>query len=98
MGASREFVTPSPTTRLTHPDPEYPIAPPSPPSVYMSMPVTDRHTQSQTRLQNPVTELSAATAHWRRNAANAHLAAVLAAGFKAAVKKPRRTKEPRRQS
>ena len=41
----------------------------------MSMSVTDRHTQSQTRLHNSVTELDTATAHWRRNAANAHLAA-----------------------
>ena len=39
------------------------------------MSVTDSYTQSQTRLQNSVTELNVATAHWRRNAANAHLAA-----------------------
>ena len=36
------------------------------------MSVTDSYTQSQTRLQNSVTELNVATAHWRRNAANAH--------------------------
>ena len=41
----------------------------------MSMSVTDSYTQSQTRLHNSVTELDTATAHWRRNAANAHLAA-----------------------
>ena len=41
------------------------------------MSVTDRYTQSQTRLTNSVTELDTATALWRRNAANAHLAAVL---------------------
>ena len=41
----------------------------------MSMSVTDSYTQSQTRLQTSVTELNVATAHWRRNAANAHLAA-----------------------
>ena len=41
----------------------------------MSMSVTDRYTQSQTRLHNSVTALDTATAHWRRNAANAHLAA-----------------------
>ena len=45
----------------------------------MFMSVTDRHTQSQPRLRNSVTELNVATAHWRRNAANAHLAAQLAA-------------------
>ena len=39
------------------------------------MSVTDRYTQSQTRLHNSVTSLDTATAHWRRNAANAHLAA-----------------------
>ena len=39
------------------------------------MSVTDSHTQSQTRLHNSVTELDTATAHWRRGAANAHLAA-----------------------
>ena len=39
------------------------------------MSVTDSYTQSQTRLQSSVTELNVATAHWRRNAANAHLAA-----------------------
>ena len=39
------------------------------------MSVTDSYTQSQTRLQTSVTELNVATAHWRRNAANAHLAA-----------------------
>ena len=43
----------------------------------MAMSVTDSYTQSQTRLQNSVTELNVATAHWRRNAANAHLAAVM---------------------
>ena len=43
----------------------------------MSMSVTDRYTQSQTRLHNSVTELNVATALWRRNAANAHLAAVM---------------------
>ena len=45
----------------------------------MSMFVTDRYTQSLTRLTNSVTvELNVATAQWRRNAANAHahLAAV----------------------
>ena len=73
----RDFVTPSLTTRLTHPDPENPIAPSSPSSVYMSMSVTDSYTQSQTRLHNSVTALDTATAHWRRNAANAHLAAVM---------------------
>ena len=31
--------------------------------------------QSQTRLHIPVTELNVATALWRRNAGNAHLAA-----------------------
>ena len=36
------------------------------------MSVTDSYTQSQTRLQNSVTEQDTATAHWRRNAANAH--------------------------
>ena len=41
------------------------------------MSVTDSYTQSQTRLQTSVTELNVATAHWRRNAANAHLAAVM---------------------
>ena len=54
---------------------KYPIAPSNPSSVYMSMSVTDSYTQSQTRLQTSVTELNVATAHWRRNAANAHLAA-----------------------
>ena len=39
------------------------------------MSVTDSYTQSQTRLHNSATALDAATAHWRRNAANAHLAA-----------------------
>ena len=39
------------------------------------MSVTDRYTQSQTRLHKSVTELDTATALWRRNAANAHLAA-----------------------
>ena len=39
------------------------------------MSVTDSYTQSQTRLHNSVTALDTATAHWRRNAANAHLAA-----------------------
>ena len=39
------------------------------------MSVTYRYTQSQTRLQNSATELNVATAHWRRIAANAHLAA-----------------------
>ena len=42
------------------------------------MSVTDSYTQSQTRLHNSVTELDTATAHWRRNAANAHLAAASA--------------------
>ena len=41
------------------------------------MSVTDSYTQSQTRLHNSVTELDTATAHWRRNAENAHLAAVM---------------------
>ena len=41
------------------------------------MSVTDRYTQSQTRLHKSVTELDTATALWRRNAANAHLAAVM---------------------
>ena len=39
------------------------------------MSVTDSYMQSQMRLHNSVTELDTATAHWRRNAANAHLAA-----------------------
>ena len=43
----------------------------------MAMPVTDSYTQSHTRLQTSVTELDTATAHWRRSAANAHLAAVM---------------------
>ena len=43
----------------------------------MSMSVTDSYTQSQTRLQTSVTEVNVATAHWRLNAANAHLAAVM---------------------
>ena len=66
-------------TRLTHPIRIYPTAPsnPSTSSVYMSMSVTDRYTQSQTRLHKSVTELDIATALWRRNAANAHLAAVM---------------------
>ena len=42
----------------------------------MYMSVTGSYTQSQTRLHNSVTELNTATAHWRRNVANAHLAAV----------------------
>ena len=62
-------------TRLTHPIRIYPTAPSNPSSVYMSMSVTDRYTQSQTRLHKSVTELDTATALWRRNAANAHLAA-----------------------
>ena len=42
----------------------------------MAMSTTDRYTQSQTRLHKSVTtELNTATAQWRRNAANAHLAA-----------------------
>ena len=41
------------------------------------MSVTDGYTQSHTRLQTSVTELNVATAHWRRNVANAHLAAVM---------------------
>ena len=41
------------------------------------MSVTDRYAQSQTRLHNSVAELNVATALWRRNAANAHLAAVM---------------------
>ena len=45
-------------------------------SICRSMSVTDRYTQSQTRLHKPVaTELDTATEKWRRNAANAHLAA-----------------------
>ena len=64
-------------TRLTHPIRIYPTAPSNPSSVYMSMSVTDRYTQSQTRLHKSVTELDTATALWRRNAANAHLAAVM---------------------
>ena len=55
----------------------YPIAPSNPSSVYIPMSVTDSYTQSQTRLHNSVTALDTATAHWRRNAANAHLAAVV---------------------
>ena len=44
----------------------------------MSMSVTDIHTQSQTRLHKSITiELNTATAQWQRNAANAHLAAVI---------------------
>ena len=46
------------------------------------MSVTDRYTQSQARLHKSVTtELNTATAQWRRmrNAANAHLAAILLA-------------------
>ena len=39
------------------------------------MSVTDRYTQSQTRLANSATELDVATALWRRGAADAHLAA-----------------------
>ena len=51
------------------------MAPQNPPSVYIPMSATDSYTQSHTRLQTSVTELNAATAHWRRNVANAHLAA-----------------------
>ena len=40
------------------------------------MSVTDRYTQSQTRLRNSATELNVATALWRRDATDAHLAAV----------------------
>ena len=40
--------------------------------IYMPTSVTER----QTRLQNPATELDAAAARLRRNAANAHLAAL----------------------
>ena len=50
------------------------------------MSVTYSYTQSQTRLQTSVTELNVATAHWRRNFANAHLAAVLK--FKAGGEDP----------
>ena len=42
------------------------------------MSVTDSYTQNQTQLQNPVTELNVATAHWRRDTPNAHLAAAIA--------------------
>ena len=56
----------------------------------MHMPIIDRYThaqlQSQTRLQNSVTELNVyvATAHmhWRRGAANAHLAEVMGSSLR----------------
>ena len=74
-GQARLYNAESNPTRLTHPIRIYPTAPSNPSSVYRSMSVTDRYTQSQTRLHKSVTELDTATALWRRNAANAHLAA-----------------------
>ena len=50
------------------------------------MSVTDSYTQSQTRLHHSVTALDTATAHWRRNAANAHLAAKQVSWFGVAVR------------
>ena len=41
----------------------------------MSMSITDRYTQSLTRLHNSVTELNVATALLQHKSANAHLAA-----------------------
>ena len=81
LGARCEFVTPSQRTRLTHPDPEdctrlHRLTRLVSICLCQSQTAT-RRVRRDCKFPSLTPELNVATAHWRRNAADARLAAVM---------------------